>query len=184
MPPPPIAPTGPGTPSAYYGALPGPAPYAQPGYGYPYGQPGYPTLGAYPGQPGAYAVPGAYPGQPYGWQGPGHLPSNGQGTAALVLGIVGAALFFTLVGGVVCGVLAIIFGLLGRGRANRGEATNGGQALAGVILGALAVVASLITLLAIVADARDDEDDDQARGAERPAVVLVVPGGEGSAASR
>ena len=43
----------------------------------------------------------------------------------------------------ICGVVAVIVGFVGRGRATRGEADNGGIATAGMALGAVAVVASL-----------------------------------------
>jgi hypothetical protein len=68
---------------------------------------------------------------------------NGLGTAALVLAIVGLALCWSVLGGIGCGVLAVILGFLGRGRASRGEADNGGIATAGIALGVLAVVVSL-----------------------------------------
>ena len=64
-------------------------------------------------------------------------PQNGFGTAAMVLGIAALALMFCTwgVAGIVLGVLALIFGLLGKGRVARGEANNRGQALAGIIMG-------------------------------------------------
>jgi hypothetical protein len=60
---------------------------------------------------------------------------NGLGTAGLVVGILAVITCWTVVGGVVLGVLAIIFGAVGRSRANRGEASNGGVAVAGIVLG-------------------------------------------------
>ncbi len=88
---------------------------------------------------------------------------NGLGTAGLVLGIIGAVLFWTIWVGVILGILALIFGLIGRSRAKRGEATNGGAALAGAILGGLAIVASVVWLIVavvIVSDAVDDINDE------------------------
>ncbi|MEU0044283.1 DUF4190 domain-containing protein [Streptomyces werraensis] len=82
--------------------------------------------------------PGGAPAQGYsGWGGVPPLPSNGMGVASLVLGIIAAAAFCLWPVAIVLGVLAVIFGAIGRGKANRGEATNGGQALAGVICGAV-----------------------------------------------
>lgn len=75
---------------------------------------------------------------------------NGFGVAALVLGIVALPGVVTIVLGVVLGVLAIIFGVLGRGRVRRGEADNGGAALTGIILGAVAVVLSGIFVAVFV----------------------------------
>lgn len=88
-------------------------------------------------QPG-YGTPGMYGMQP---------ARNGFGVAALVLGILGAVLFWTIAGGIVLGLLAVIFGILGYRRQSRGEATNGGTALAGAIVGGLALVFSAVVLV-------------------------------------
>ena len=59
---------------------------------------------------------------------------NGLGIAALVLGIVGAALgWFPPVWS--CSILAIVFGAIGVKRAKRREATNGTMARWGLWLG-------------------------------------------------
>lgn len=82
-------------------------------------------------------------GQPQG------QPQNGLGLASMVLGIVALVLFFTIVIGAVCGVLAIVFGIIGRSRARQGLATNQGQATAGLVTGIIAIVA-LVALAAAV----------------------------------
>lgn len=69
-------------------------------------------------------------------------PRNGLGTAALVVGIVALVTSFTVVGGIVLGVVALVLGVIGRGRAKRGEATNRGMATAGVVLGLVGIVLS------------------------------------------
>jgi hypothetical protein len=68
---------------------------------------------------------------------------NGLGTGALVLAIVGLLLCLTVVGGVILGTAAVVMGFIARGRVNRGEADNGGVALAGVVLGFLSILAGL-----------------------------------------
>ncbi|MBJ7340841.1 DUF4190 domain-containing protein [Mycolicibacterium sp.] len=70
-------------------------------------------------------------------------PRNGTGTAALVVAIVGLAFCWSVVGGVAGGIVAVVLGLIGRGRASRAEADNGGIATAGTALGVVAIVASL-----------------------------------------
>ncbi len=60
---------------------------------------------------------------------------NGMGTAALVLGILG--------------LLAVIFGIVGILRANRGEADNRGQAVAGLVTGVVALVVGLFLAIGI-----------------------------------
>ena len=106
---------------------------------------GYP--GGYPPPPPQYPppYPPPYPPQyPYGgYPPPPTSPKNGLGIAALIIAILGLVFCWTVIGGIVLGVVAVIIGIVGRGRAKRGEATNGGLAIAGTVLGALAVIASL-----------------------------------------
>ncbi|MDQ3762000.1 MAG: DUF4190 domain-containing protein [Actinomycetota bacterium] len=112
-----------------------------------------------PGDPrdgGQYPPPGGYGQYPAG-PGPGYgAPPgrrNGFGIAALVLGLLALVLSWTIIGGIIFGILALIFGLLGRARAKRGEATNGGVSVAGAVLGiiglfiAIALVAFGLSLL-------------------------------------
>ncbi|MFD8393690.1 DUF4190 domain-containing protein [Streptomyces sp. NPDC059680] len=118
-----------------------------------------------------------YPGYPagYGWPGMPMAPQNGMGTAAMVLGILSLCLFCMYgVVSVVLGILAVVFGIKGRRRADRGEATNHGQAQAGLIMGIIGIVLGIvvIVLLAIgitaaIHDGRTHSgpyDDDSARG--------------------
>jgi len=67
---------------------------------------------------------------------------NGVGTAALVLGILALLGAITVVGGVLFGVIAIVLGVIGRGRVGRHEASNGGSATAGLVCGVLGLVLS------------------------------------------
>ncbi|MGH4014012.1 MAG: DUF4190 domain-containing protein [Pseudonocardiaceae bacterium] len=68
---------------------------------------------------------------------------NGFGIAALVLGLFALLLSWTIIGGIIFGILALIFGLLGRARAKRGEATNGGLSVAGAVLGVLGLLIAI-----------------------------------------
>lgn len=81
-------------------------------------------------------------------------PRNGLGTTALVLGIVGLiiALIPIIFGlGGFLGLLAFIFGLVGWSRARKGGATNKGVALAGTILGFIAIVAAVVNFVITIA---------------------------------
>ncbi|BBX52117.1 MULTISPECIES: DUF4190 domain-containing protein [Mycolicibacterium] len=108
-----------------------------------------PQYGAYPG---GYPPPpqqpyGGYPGYPgySGYAGPPQSePKNGLGLAALILAIIGLLLCWSVAGGIVLGVVAVILGFLGRGRVKRGEADNGGVAIAGIALGFVAIIAGLV----------------------------------------
>ncbi|MFI9807982.1 DUF4190 domain-containing protein [Streptomyces sp. NPDC052301] len=142
-------------------AAPGYAPpgAAAPGFGMPGGvpaggdpvppppiAPSGPAMAA-PPAPGGYGYPGGY-----GWPGMPMAPQNGMGVAALVLGILSICLFCLYgVVSVICGILAVVFGVKGRRRAERGEATNHGQAQAGLIMGVIGIVIGIavIVLLAI-----------------------------------
>jgi hypothetical protein len=85
------------------------------------------------------------------------VPTNGLATAALVLGIIGVVLFWTIWVGILLGVLATIFGAIGVSRAKRG-APNKGMAVAGLVLGILAMIGSVVFTVAVV-NVVDDSDD-------------------------
>ncbi|MFB7917836.1 DUF4190 domain-containing protein [Streptomyces sp. NPDC056061] len=155
VPPPPIAPNGPGQQ----------VPPAAGQYGYPaapapqYGYPGYP----------------GYPQAPWG----GPQPANGMGTAAMVLGILALCTFCMYgIPSIVLGVLALIFGILGRKRVQRGEANNSGQALSGVIMGSIGIaigvafIAFFVWLL--VAHTEEFEDSGYDDGYSTSLVVDVT----------
>ena len=133
-----------GTPNAP-GTPPGPPPLNGPGPG----MPGAPGMPGGPGVPGGYGYPG-YP-QGYGWPGMPMAPQNGMGTAAMVLGILSCCLF--CIYGVVSlglGVTAIVLGVKGKKRADRGEATNRGQAQAGLITGIIGTVFGIATITLMI----------------------------------
>ncbi|MEV7295589.1 DUF4190 domain-containing protein [Streptomyces microflavus] len=153
VPPPPTGPVGPGQappPTGHYGY---PAPPAQ-----PYG--GYPGYDPYGGQ------------QPWGPQ-----PSNGLGTAALVLGIISVVGFCMYGVNIVLGILALIFGIIGLGRAKRGEATNRGMAIAGIITGSIGIVIGSVLLGFIIwAIANDGSNFEESYDDDPFATSLVVEG--------
>lgn len=73
---------------------------------------------------------------------------GGMATGALVLGILALITSITVFGGVVLGLLAVIFGIIGLRRANRGLALGRGRAIAGIILGLLGILVA-VALVAI-----------------------------------
>jgi len=52
----------------------------------------------------------------------------------------------SVVGGIVLGVVAVILGFLGWGKAKRGEANNGGIAVAGIVLGFLSIIEAIVVI--------------------------------------
>ena len=81
---------------------------------------------------------------------PPPAPKNGMGVAALIFGILGILTCWWLpIVGLVIGLLAVVFGVIGRGRARRGLAGNGGMALTGLLLGILSIVVNIILSLIV-----------------------------------
>jgi hypothetical protein len=72
-------------------------------------------------------------------------PRNEFGVASLILGLVALMTCWLLIG-VPFGIAAIITGDLGRGRVKRGEANNPRTAVAGIVLGAVAIAAGLVAI--------------------------------------
>ena len=79
-------------------------------------------------------------------------PRNGAGVAALVLGLLGLVLAILVLPaplGALLGLLALILGIIGISRAGRGEATNRGQAVTGLITGILALALGVLLTVRI-----------------------------------
>jgi hypothetical protein len=70
------------------------------------------------------------------------VPSNGLATASLVLGLIGAIIEWGGLLTLTAGVLAIIFGAIGIGRSHQ-FGHGHGRAVAGLVLGIIAIVAYL-----------------------------------------
>jgi hypothetical protein len=117
--------------------------YQQPNYQQPnYQQPNYPQTN-YP-QPN-YQQP-YNPQNGYG-QMPGMPPKNdGMAIAALVLGII------SVCGSFIPAVLAIIFGFISRNKINNsgGALKGSGMSLAGIILGFIGIVTTIIAIIALI----------------------------------
>ncbi|GJF30546.1 hypothetical protein KNE206_32460 [Kitasatospora sp. NE20-6] len=137
-----------------------PNPWAPPAPGQDEGRGGAPAGNFAPGGPYWPPYPTAPP-----------QPRNGLGTAAMVLGIVGAVLSLVVVLfwlSWLPALLAVIFGAIGLGHARKGLATNRATALAGVILGVAGLLVSAgagAFVVARVQTVRDERkaDEDAAR---------------------
>ena len=121
----------------------------QPPYGQqpPQGQPPYAQQPPQYGQPYA-AQPGQYPGYESGGHGaPTGQPSNTQGLIAMILGIAAIPLLCCWGIGIPVGIAAGVLGYLGKRKVDQGLATNRGQALTGLICGAVAVVIGIVLII-------------------------------------
>lgn len=81
-------------------------------------------------------------------------PRNGAGTAGMVLGIIGLVLGFVPVFGWLAIVIALVglpLSCVGRSRARNGEATNRGQAEAGMVCNIIALVLTILAAIAMAA---------------------------------
>jgi hypothetical protein len=116
-----------------------PPPYSQgPAAPPPYpgaGAPQYPSAAPYGSAPGSYGQPGPGYGAAY--------PKNSLAVWSLVLGIVS----FVIGCGLLTGIPAVIVGNNAKKAVARGEANNGGMATAGVILGWIATVLSVLGII-------------------------------------
>ena len=90
------------------------------------------------GQQGWQQSYGDQGGNPPGWGQPATPPKprNGMGTAALVFGILA--------------LLAVILGSIGRGRVKSLQATNGGAATTGLVLGVIMLILGVITQILVI----------------------------------
>ncbi|QOR72323.1 hypothetical protein IM660_08900 [Ruania alkalisoli] len=137
MPPGPPAPPGPPGPP---GPPAPPGPYGQPAGGY--AQPGvYGGAGSY-GAPGPYGAAGNQAG--YGGYPPVSSSNNSLGGWALGLGIGGVVLSCLWMIGGLLGLAAVLLGVRARNAVAAGQASNGGMAMAGMILGFAAILFSIV----------------------------------------
>ena len=119
---------------------------------------------------------------------PPPAPQNGLGTAGFVLGLVGLLFSFLPVIGVVAWplvILGLVLGLVGVSKANRGQATNKGLAVAGIALSAIGL-AICVLWAAVFTKAASDVDravDELKAEADKQSVVLYEVTGEGTGAS-
>lgn len=72
-------------------------------------------------------------------------PRNQFGVAALILGVVALITCWLLIG-VPLGVAAVVTGDIARRRVTRGEANNPRMAVAGMVLGVVAILAGLVAI--------------------------------------
>ncbi|MDG4783759.1 hypothetical protein O7614_29310 [Micromonospora sp. WMMD961] len=140
-------PTAPQPPQNPYGQPPA-APYGQqPTSGQPYGQP-QPYQDPYGQQQPQYGGGPAYPNAGYP-QGQGQ--NNTLGLVAMILGIASIPLACCPLLGIPVGIGGAVTGYLGRQKAAQGQASNAGQAKAGLICGAVGVALGIISVILSVA---------------------------------
>ncbi|MFJ3599555.1 MULTISPECIES: hypothetical protein [unclassified Streptomyces] len=104
------------------------------------------SLPSYPDSP--YSARPAAGHDPYGGQPPAR--TNGFAVAALVLGLLACLFFWTVVGGLLLGLLAVVFGVIAALRTRQGRAPRRVMAIVGAAFGALGLIGSVIVLVVAV----------------------------------
>ncbi|MEV1048155.1 DUF4190 domain-containing protein [Streptomyces sp. NPDC049916] len=121
------------------------------------------SLPSYPDP--SYSGPPSPGPDPYGDQGP--APRNGLALAALILGLLACVFFWTVAGGLLFGLLAVVFGIIGALRARQGRAPRKVMAIIGGVLGALGLIASVVLLVWVVNVVGSQEFKDYERCVDR-----------------
>jgi hypothetical protein len=122
-------------------------PYAPPSGDAPVRPATPPGWGQPPGPPPPWGTP---TGPPAPWGAPPPVrPMDGVAVAALVLGLLALVTFFTVVGGLLLGTIAVALGARSLARARRASQPRPGLAVAGLVLGLLGALlsAGLVALL-------------------------------------
>ena len=121
-----------------------PTPPGNGGDGLGGGTPPPPPSGGY--QPPAYQPGQAGQGQGFGQPGygAGPTPTNGLAIAALVLGILALLTFFTIFGGILLGLLAIVLGAIGVSKSKQLNGSGKGLAIGGIVTGVIGALLSLL----------------------------------------
>ena len=73
------------------------------------------------------------------------------GLLSMIFGIISIPLVCCVYVGLPLGIAAVVLGIVGINKANRGEADNKGMAIAGIACGAVAAVSGLILLIVTAA---------------------------------
>lgn len=149
----------PGESGQSYGQAPQQGYSQQPQQGYgqqaPQGYGNQPQQG-YGQPPPGYAQP--YDGKPAG---------KGMAITALVLGILALLFGWTVIGGFLLGLPALVLGLVAASRAKKGRAAGRGMAITGAVLGVLGMIFAGVMIALGVAVLNTDEAQELAQCVER-----------------
>lgn len=94
-----------------------------------------------------------------GFSAPLTRPKNGLGTASLVIAVIALvtdstvfalAMIWPIFGGLILGTVAVVVGFADLGRVKRGEADTSGFAIAGIVLGSVAIVAGIVVGVLVI----------------------------------
>lgn len=98
-----------------------------------------------PPPPGDFGAPPPPPPGGFGGPAPADNSGNKFGLISMILGIVSLVLY-CIYAGLWLGIPAVILGVLGMKKANEGQATNKGMAIAGIVTGGLGILFFILQL--------------------------------------
>ena len=81
-------------------------------------------------------------------------PGSGLAVASMILGILSVVAFCSRIAAITLGVLAIVLAVIALGQIKQGQASGGGMAKAGLVLGIIGAVISIVFYIVVVAGAR------------------------------
>ena len=102
-----------------------------------------------------YQAPPPY-GQPQTYGETQPRPGSGMAITALVLGVLALLTCWTVVGGILLGLVAVVLGIVALSKIKRGRASGKPMAIIGIITGALALLAA-VALIAVGASILNSE---------------------------
>jgi hypothetical protein len=75
---------------------------------------------------------------------------DGRATAAMIVGILSIPVTFLIgIVGLIMGIVAIILGAIARGNINRNSLAGAGQAMAGIVCGAISIIIFIVAVVII-----------------------------------
>lgn len=105
-----------------------------------------------PAHSGGYQPPTYDPGQSYGQQpgyGGGPSATNALAIAALVVGILALLTFWTILGGIILGIVGIVLGVMGISKAKQLNGSGKGMAIGGIVTAALGALLAVLVIAGI-----------------------------------
>lgn len=72
---------------------------------------------------------------------------SGMAITALVFGIAGICVFYTIMGGVLLGIVAIVLGIMALDEIKQGNIGGRNMAIWGIILGIAAIILAILTIM-------------------------------------
>ncbi len=120
----------------------------------PHERPGQPAAAVQPGQQGTQGNQPPQYNQGYQQQSSG---GSGLAIAALILGIIALLFSWTVIGGILFGLAAIVLGFIASSKAKKGTASGRGMAIVGIVTGVIGVLIGVAVIALVGSFFNSDE---------------------------